>query len=580
MEIRGKRALVLGGAGLVGQAICRKLVDEGIAEIVVSSLFENEARAFIDQLKTEYGDRCPKLHAEWGNVFVRRSLKDLSRVELLEKANNREQLISDLLNPLNREILEASTMFHLCTKYKPELVVDAINTATAISYQNLFAAAKESFDVIHRAMREKVFTEEAFGTLEKLLVTQYLPQLIRHVQVFLSSMVEAKSECYLKIGTCGTGGMGLNIPYTHSEDKPSQMLLAKSSIAGAQSLLLFLMGRTPGGPVIKELKPAAAIAWKRIEYGPIMRKGQPILLENMTSDEAVELTDTLAKGLKKPVGYLEENGKAKELIAPFIDTGENGVFSLGEFETITDEGQMEFITPEEIAQAAVWEIYGRNSGFDIVAALDNSTMGPTYRAGYMREQALESLKRLRKETGIESVAFEILGPPRLSKLLYEAYLMRSLFGTFDGVAALSAEELSARLAEKISSDEELRSRIISIGIPILMPDGKKLVRGNKIAVPADVPGKPDATFAITDAAVEKWAHDGWLDLRSTNMKRWQERLAAISAEVGKLDRCDTSSCITKSERYWTKAEEGLRIEEAKLASWIFINEDEGERMKA
>ena len=51
---------------------------------------------------------------------------------------------------------------------------------------------------------------------------------------------------YLKVGTTGTGGMGLNIPFTHSEDKPSRVLLAKSAMAGAHSMLLFLLGRTAG----------------------------------------------------------------------------------------------------------------------------------------------------------------------------------------------------------------------------------------------------------------------------------------------------------------------------------------------
>ena len=65
--------------------------------------------------------------------------------------------------------------------------------------------------------------------------------------------------------------MGLNVPYTHSEEKPSRVLLSKSAVGGAHSMLLFLMARTPGAPITKEIKPAAAIAWKKIAYGPISR---------------------------------------------------------------------------------------------------------------------------------------------------------------------------------------------------------------------------------------------------------------------------------------------------------------------
>jgi hypothetical protein len=39
----------------------------------------------------------------------------------------------------------------------------------------------------------------------------------------------------------------------------------------------------------------------------------------------------------------------------FIDTGENGLFSRGEFEAIATPGQMEFVTPEEIADVVVRE---------------------------------------------------------------------------------------------------------------------------------------------------------------------------------------------------------------------------------
>ena len=53
-------------------------------------------------------------------------------------------------------------------------------------------------------------------------------------------------QIYVKVGTTGTGGMGINIPYTHSEDKPSLTLLAKSAIGFAHTGLLFLLARTPG----------------------------------------------------------------------------------------------------------------------------------------------------------------------------------------------------------------------------------------------------------------------------------------------------------------------------------------------
>ncbi|NIR45788.1 MAG: short-chain dehydrogenase, partial [Gemmatimonadetes bacterium] len=75
--------------------------------------------------------------------------------------------------------------------------------------------------------------------MERHLASVYLPQLIRHARILLEALRTADTDFYLKVGTSGTGGMGLNVPFTHSEERPSDMLLAKASVAGAHSLLLF-----------------------------------------------------------------------------------------------------------------------------------------------------------------------------------------------------------------------------------------------------------------------------------------------------------------------------------------------------
>lgn len=575
MEFHGKKFLVLGGAGLVGQPICKLAADEGVGEITICSLFERETAEFAAEMEKSYPK--VKIHRAWGNIFVRNDFKDTPLTEILDDPEKRQILASDILDPLNKDILTSSSIYQLLNKFKPDIVVDSINTATGIAYQNIYGVAKEVRSAFDK--KENKTTDEIQCVVEKLLCTQYLPQLIRHVQIFLQSMVEHKTKFYLKIGTCGTGGMGLNIPYTHSEDKPSQMLLSKSAVAGGHSLLMFLMARTPGGPIIKELKPAAAIAWKKVALGAIRKKGKEVLLENVTANDAVTLKGVFVKKMESAPKHLEENGRPKPLVAPFIDTGENGLFSLGEFEALTDQGQMEFITPEEIAQCAIWEITGMNTGHDIVAALDNSTMGPTYRAGYMRQGALAELRKVIADTGIDSVAFEQLGPPRLSKLLYEAHLLKLCFGSFEKVLAAKPEAITKAMEDKLMSDSDLRSRIVSIGIPILLNSGDKLLRGSYVAIPADVPGKPNAGFEISRDFVDKCAHDGWLDMRSANIAKWQERFKTIMSETDSIPKTDSSSFYTKGPHYWKDDNGTYSIAISKLVSWIFINEDKGIRMK-
>src|SRR5207245_9922289 len=105
------------------------------------------------------------------------------------------------------------------------------------------------------------------ASLLRHALTMPIPQLTRHVQILREGLRRAGTRAYVKIGTSGTGGMGLNIPYTHSEERPSRTLLTKSAVAGAHSMLLFLLGRTPDAPETVEVKPTATIAGGDVAYG-------------------------------------------------------------------------------------------------------------------------------------------------------------------------------------------------------------------------------------------------------------------------------------------------------------------------
>ena len=124
------------------------------------------------------------------------------------------------MDELNNEILHSSSIYKLLEIYKPDIIIDSINAATGIAYQDLYTTYRS----IKRKISETPTVESMIIETEKLLCNQYIPQLIRHIQVLYASMFEFGTKMYLKIGTSGTGGMGLNIPYTHSEEKPSRVL--------------------------------------------------------------------------------------------------------------------------------------------------------------------------------------------------------------------------------------------------------------------------------------------------------------------------------------------------------------------
>ncbi len=564
MVITNKSVLVLGGWGLVGSAICRKLMEENPKQIILTSLKESEAKEACETMRREY-PKAPKnfFVPWWGNIFVRNEFKDLTREIILNDQAKRTKFLDDVIEELTPEVLERSALYQLITKYKPDIVIDCINSATAIAYQDIFQSSR---DVV---LALKNNSANLRDTVEKLLATQYTPQLIRHVQIFYRSMNIAKTTTYVKIGTSGTGGMGLNVPYTHSEEKPSRVLLSKSVVAGAHTMLLFLMGRTPDAPITKEIKPTGAIAWKKIAYGEIAKRGKPIDLYDCASDKGIELKGKFKikmENIVKPTG--------QRLKSVFIDTGENGIFSRGEFEAIATPGQMEFVTPEEIAESVLFEIRGGNTGHDIINALDNATLSPTYRAGFMFQGAIEKMKKLEKEHNTNSVAFEMLGPPRLSKLLYEAHLLKKVYGTVNVVMKTSTKKMSSALTDYISNDVALRSQIISIGIPILLPNGKTLLRGNDVKIPAF---RGINELDITTENIDDWARNGWIDLRTSNMEKWKYRLNEIKKEVELYTAGDTSSRNFRTTEYWSGFND---IDAGKIVGWVFTEEEKGKRMKS
>jgi len=554
MELRDRAVMLLGGSGLVGHAVARRLLGAAPRRIVLVAQFEQEVKAAARGLEPYRGRTA--IEVEWGDVFLPASLARLERSAVLADAAQRRLVLEDLLSELTEETLRRSFLYQLFDRYRPDAVVDSINTATAFAYQDIVRSAEELLALARRGRVDE-------AAVERHVLVLTLPQLIRHVQILVESLKHAQTKAYVKIGTSGTGGMGFNIPYTHSEERPSRTLLTKSGVAGAHSLLLFLLGRTPGAPATIEIKPTATIAWREIGFGPIRRKGRLIPLVDCPNPVAV--ADAFAPD-SAPWCDL-----GKPLEGVFIDVGENGLFSPDEFETVTALGQMEFITPEEVAEYAVMELEGRPTGRDVVAALDAATAGPTYRAGVLRAAALGHLRSLERQTKSRAVAYEMLGPPRLTKLLWESHLCALLRPNVRALAQSGTGELAAEALARIQRDAVLRSHILSVGTPILTPDGERLYRGSTVAVPGD---GNDRRAAATR---------GWVDLRPDEFGLWirraQEMVAQAERRVGPAAAGEGGGEGHGSDVDWTAIGPDDPIEPARFATWVFRFEDRGERIK-
>jgi len=541
VNVENRKILVLGGYGLVGIAVCRELLTRRPAEIQIHSLRIEESERAREELAPEAG--ATRITVSAGNIFG------------LEGVDDRREKIRAELRVLTEENLESFSLYRLLTASKAHVVIDCVNTATGIAYGNIFQAAEA---LLHQLDDGEVNGE----TAESLLDALYMPRLIRHIQIMYRGLIDAKAGVYVKVGTTGTGGMGLNIPYTHSEERPSRVLLSKSALAGAQSMLLTLMARTPGAPVTKEIKPAAAIAWKKIGYGPIYRRGKPLRLVDARPRPLGATFSSEDPAAARETDVLFEN--------VFIDTGENGVFSTEEFALVSTGGQMEFVTPEEIASYLVFEIEGRQTGRDVVSALDGAVLGPTYRAGLIRHWAIGRMNELQEQHGVHSVAFEMLGPPRNSKLLLEAHLLRLAFGEMSAVRAATPGEVRDALDALVRDQPEQANRVVSIGVPILLDTGE-IVRGPSTLVPAGATGE-----AVTPEKLEAWVRDGWVDLRLANCARWIERFRRMQEEVEAIPDHDSSSRHLRNRRFWGKEQ---AILPGKIVAWLLEHEDGGWRIK-
>jgi hypothetical protein len=158
----------------------------------------------------------------------------------------------------------------------------------------------------------------------------------------------------------------------------------------------------------------------------------------------------------------------------------------------------------------------------------------------------------------------MLGPPRLSKLLFEAAILGRLYPDLSALASASAADIATRAGELIQADADLRIRALSIGLPILLPDGR-LLRGAEVKV-APLAGQPPTDPKLVD--------NGWVDLRTANWRKWIARAGAMLAEVSVRSGADFGSR--------RDAEPGSRLHQlrpGRMAAWIFRTEDRGERVK-
>lgn len=154
MQIKDSTIVVIGGWGLVGAAMCRKLMEFNPKKLVITSLKQSEAEEAVADLRKEYSQYPPEMfQAWWGNIFTRNEWKDTSREVLLSDEKTRMGLIHDVIDELDDSLLQSSALYSLLQSTKPDAVIDCVNTATAIAYQDIYSSSRSILGELQRALR-------------------------------------------------------------------------------------------------------------------------------------------------------------------------------------------------------------------------------------------------------------------------------------------------------------------------------------------------------------------------------------------------------------------------------------------
>ena len=118
--------MILGGSGLVGLAVARRMLSYSPARIILVALREDEVVAGRAKLEGIRGDT--EIETAWGNVFLANDLARVPPAEALGNPETRRQMVDDIIGRLDEPTLERSFLFQLFERFKPDAVVDCINT--------------------------------------------------------------------------------------------------------------------------------------------------------------------------------------------------------------------------------------------------------------------------------------------------------------------------------------------------------------------------------------------------------------------------------------------------------------------
>ena len=496
------------GTGQIGKATLFRLLQSNPKKVIVHNLTKQESEDCINLFRPVF--KKTQFIESYGNIFMPYKLKDVTRQDLIKHS---KEIIEYFYSELSEELLKQSTIYNLISKYSPDIVIDAVNSATFLG--NSYNPEKE----------KNLFDRNSAKCCENLMLDDFVTKIINFVSGLKYALEKYPVKKYIKVSTTGLGGMGLNIPYTHGDNPQfnlSYALMGKVSASGIMHQLLWSLAHTPGFNI------------------SLVVPGTFVGLDSV-KDENVDNSYGFVRKIKTPLLYQLVLGKELKYAAnkdgefihfPVVRAGENHVYSEYELKLLTAIGQMEAITKEEVAKAVTNIIDGDNKS-DLFVAMDKAVLQPTYAGRGMVNDAIKKLQDFRYKYG---VATGNLGG-KTAKELYELYFIKQIAPT---VSEVLHGEITQKVNDYVLKNTELVCEIVSLGIPVLFQN-EQIAIGDYTLLP-----EKDADKKITKEHLERWRSQGWIDLSKENMMKWKRVFQEIQEVVDKNKKYTYNSFVNST----------------------------------
>ncbi len=500
------KTVVVLGVGQIGKAITKRIIAHKPDRIILHNLTKKES----DYCCEYFSKNCKDVEfiPSYGDVFLPFDFNKLTTIE--EQIKNKYDLLNFFYSDLSPEVLKKSTLYNLAQKWEPDLIIDAINSGTVLGnhYKPELILSKVS-----KSANADV------DTSAEILLNDFVPKAINFVYSLKLVMEDFKIKKYLKVSTTGLGGMGMNMPYTHGDTPKSSLsfaLMGKISAAGVLHQLLWNLSHTTHYN-ISLLIPSTFVGYDFTKFEPI--ETDIGLIKKINNPKRLKINEgdtlTYSKGLSDE--YLE---------FPVVRAGENHVYSLYELSALTAVGQMEAITKEEVANAAMEDICGKTNR-NMLNYMDSGMLTSTFAGKVMVEKIKSEIKLLMQKNNSTSIATGNLGVT-VAKRLYELHIIKQVCKTVDELKNIDVKKLCDLVTENIENNKDLIIEMLSLGLPIVMEDDTMFIGEYSL-----FPDK-GCDLTITKERLEKWIQVGWVDLRAENILFWKETITYVYNDAQKV----------------------------------------------